>query len=227
MMAGEVKDPQRNLPRALLIGTGSIVVLYLAANLVYLYLIPIQTMKHAELVAADVARLVIGPAGVVIVSAAIAVSTFGTLNGSMMTAPRIFFAAAEDGLFPKAIARVDPRTHAPTAAVLLMTVMGMIFILIRTFTELADQFIIGIWPFYALAVAGVFVLRRTRPQLERPYRTWGFPVVPLLFLAGALLLLGNYLVSETRAFAIDIGIILSGVPVFAILRASQRRAANS
>ncbi len=225
-VGGEVKDPQRILPRALLIGTGTVVVLYLAANLVYLYLIPIQTMKHAELVAADVARLVIGPAGVVIVSAAIAVSTFGTLNGSMMTAPRIFFAAAEDGLFPKAIARVDPRTHAPTAAVLLMTVMGMIFILIRTFTELADQFIIGIWPFYALAVAGVFVLRRTRPGLERPYRTWGFPVVPLLFLAGALLLLGNYLVSETRAFAIDIGIILSGVPVFAILRASQRRAAN-
>ncbi len=226
-VGGEVKDPQRTLPRALLIGTGTVVVLYLAANLGYLYLIPIQTMKHAELVAADVARLVIGAAGVVIVSAAIAVSTFGTLNGSMMTAPRIFFAASEDGLFPRAIARVDPRTHAPTAAVLLMTVMGVIFILIRTFTELADQFIIGIWPFYALAVAGVFVLRRTRPDLERPYRTWGFPVVPLLFLGGALLLLGNYLVSETRAFAIDIGIILSGIPVFAILRASQRRAANS
>jgi len=78
-----------------------------------------------------------------------------------------FFAAAEDGLFPKAIARVDPQTHAPTAAVVLMTVMGVIFILIRTFTELADQFIIGIWPFYALAVAGVFVLRRSRPDLER------------------------------------------------------------
>jgi amino acid transporter len=214
-VGGEVKDPQRTLPRALLIGTGTVVILYLAANLVYLYLIPIQTMKHAELVAADVARLVIGPAGVVIVSAAIAVSTFGTLNGSMMTAPRIFFAAAEDGLFPRAIARVDPRTHAPTAAVLLMTVMGVIFILIRTFTELADQFIIGIWPFYALAVAGVFVLRRTRPGLERPYRTWGFPVVPLLFLAGALLLLGNYLVSETRAFAWDVGIILTGVPFYA------------
>jgi amino acid transporter len=175
-------------------------------------------MKGAELVAADVARLVIGPAGVVVVSAAIAVSTFGTLNGSMMTAPRIFFAAAEDGLFPRAIARVDPRTHAPTAAVVLMTVMGVIFILIRTFTELADQFIIGIWPFYALAVAGVFVLRRKRPDLERPYRTWGFPVVPLLFLAGALLLLGNYLVSETRAFAWDVGIILTGVPFYGLWR---------
>ncbi|HYT70114.1 MAG TPA: amino acid permease, partial [Gemmatimonadales bacterium] len=213
-VGGEVRDPQRTLPRALFIGTATVVVLYLAANLVYLYLIPIQAMKHAELVAADVARLVIGPAGVVVVSAAIAVSTFGTLNGSMMTAPRIFFAAADDGLLPRPIARVDPRTSAPTGAVTLMVVMGMIFVLIRTFTQLADQFIIGIWPFYALAVAGVFVLRRTRPELERPYRTWGFPVVPLVFLLSAVLLLGNYLVSETAAFALDIGIILSGIPAY-------------
>ena len=222
-VGGEVKDPQRNLPRALLIGTAAIVVLYLAANLVYLYLIPIQAMQHAELVAADVARLSIGEAGVVIVSAAIAVSTFGTLNGSMMTAPRIFFAAAEDGQFPKAIARVDPRTHAPTGAIVLMVVMGMIFILIRRFADLAEQFIIGIWPFYALAVAGVFVLRRRRPDLERPYRTWGYPIVPLVFLAGALLLLGNYLVSQPGAFAVDSGIILTGVPVYAWWRSWRRR----
>lgn len=216
-VGGEVQNPQKTLPRALLIGTATVVVLYVAANLVYLYLIPMAQMKQAELVAADVAQLVIGPAGVVVVSAAIAVSTFGTLNGSMMTAPRIFFAAAEDRLFPRIIARVDPRTHTPTAAVVLMTVMGVIFILIRTFTELADQFIIGIWPFYALAVAGVFVLRRTRPRLERPYRTWGYPFVPIVFLLGALLLLGNYLISETLAFAVDIGIILTGVPAYAIL----------
>src|SRR5438132_6457132 len=108
-VGGEVKDPQRNLPRAMFIGTGSVVALYLAANLVYLHLIPIQQVKGAELVAADVARMLLGGAGLVAVSAAVAVSTFGTLNGSMMTAPRIFFAMAEDGLFPKAITRVDPR----------------------------------------------------------------------------------------------------------------------
>ena len=100
----------------------------------------------------------------------------------MMTAPRIFFAMADDGLFPRAIARVDPRTGAPTAAILLAAMLGVIFVLIRTFTELADQFIIGIWPFYALAVAAVFVLRKRRPDLPRPYRTLGYPVVPLLFL---------------------------------------------
>ena len=221
-VGGEVLQPQKTLPRALLIGTSIVVVLYLSANLVYLYLIPIQQMKGAELVAADVARLVIGPAGVVVVSAAIAVSTFGTLNGSMMTAPRIFFAAAEDALFPRVIARVDPKNHAPTGAIVLMTVMGMIFILIRTFTALADQFVIGIWPFYALAVAGVFVLRRTRLGLERPYKTWGYPFVPLVFLAGALFLLGNYLVSEPKSFAIDIGIILTGMPAYVIWQRAHR-----
>src|SRR2546423_2609458 len=164
-VGGEVLRPQKTLPRALLIGTLTVVVLYLGATLVYLYLMPIAQMKHAELVAADVAKLVIGPAGVVVVSAAIAVSTFGTLNGSMMTAPRIFFAAAEDGLFPKFLTRVDPKNHAPTAAALLMTVMGTIFILIRTFTALADHFIIGVWPVYALAVAGAYGLRPTPPRV--------------------------------------------------------------
>lgn len=213
-VGGEVKDPARTLPRALIIGTATVVVLYLGANLVYLYLIPIAQMKQAELVAADVASLLIGSAGIVVISAAVAVSTFGTLNGSMMTAPRIFFAMAEDGLFPKAIARVDERTGAPTAAILLAATLGVVFILIRTFTELADQFIIGIWPFYALAIAAVFVLRRTRPDLVRPYRTVGYPVVPVLFLLASLLLLGNYLVSEPRLFALDIGVILTGVPVY-------------
>ena len=213
-VGGEVRDPQRTLPRALVIGTSVVVVLYLAANLVYLYLIPITEMKQAELVAADVAELLIGPAGIVAVSAAVAVSTFGTLNGSMMTAPRIFFAMADDGLFPKAIARVDEKTGAPTAAILLAAVLGVIFVLIRTFTELADQFVIGIWPFYALAVAAVFVLRRKRPGMERPYRTVGYPVVPLLFLFASLFLLGNYLVSQPGAFAVDIGVILTGLPVY-------------
>jgi basic amino acid/polyamine antiporter, APA family len=213
-VGGEVRDPQRTLPRALVIGTSIVVVLYLAANLVYLYLIPIERMKQAELVAADVAQLLIGPAGIVAVSTAVAVSTFGTLNGSMMTAPRIFFAMADDGLFPKAIARVDERTGAPTAAILLAAVLGVIFVLIRTFTELADQFVIGIWPFYALAVAAVFVLRKKRPEMPRPYHTVGYPVVPLLFLFASLFLLGNYLVSQPAAFALDIGVILTGVPMY-------------
>ena len=222
-IGGEVRDPERNLPLALLLGTGAVVVLYLCANLVYLHLIPIQQMKHAELVAADAAQLLVGHAGVVAVSAAVAVSTFGTLNGSMMTAPRIFFAMAEDGLFPRAISRVDPRTGAPGNAVLLAAVLGVVFVLVRSFTELADQFIIGIWPFYALALAAVFVLRR-RPGLVRVYSTWGYPWVPVLFLVGSLFLLGNYLVSEPLLFALDVAVVLSGIPVYYLWQGWRRRA---
>jgi len=213
-VAGEVRDPARTLPRALILGTLLVVVVYLGANLVYNYLIPIDQMKSAELVAADVASRLIGPAGIIAVSVAGAVSTFGTLNGSMMTAPRIFFAMADDGLFPRAIARVNPRTGAPTGAIILAASLGMAFILVRTFTELADQFVIGIWPFYAMAVAGVFPLRRHRPDLVRPYRTLGYPVLPLCFLLGAGLLLGNYLVSRPVLFGINIVVILSGIPAY-------------
>src|SRR5436309_2313841 len=148
------------------------------------------------------------------VSTALKVSAFGTLNGSMMTAPRIVFAMAEDRVFPKAIARVDPRTGAPTGAIVLAGCLGAVFVLVRKFTELADQFIIGIWPFYALAVAAVFVLRRRLPAAERRYRTWGYPVVPALFLLGALFVLGNYLVSEPLLFWLDVGVILLGIPVY-------------
>ena len=190
-VSGEVRDPQRNLPRAIILGTAGVVVLYLGAIIVYLHLIPMNQLAGAQLVAADAAQVLLGPAGVVLVGAAVAVSTFGTLNGSMMTAPRIFFALAEDGLFPKAIARVSEKNGAPTGAIFLAAALGAVFVLIRTFAALAEQFVIGIWPFYALGVAAVFVLRRRRPELERPYRTWGYPVVPALFLLGSVFLLGE------------------------------------
>src|SRR2546428_549192 len=177
------------------------------------------------------ARLVcamVGGDGLIAVAAAVAVSTFGTLNGSMMTAPRIFFAMAEDGVFPKAITRVDPRAGAPTGAIVLAGCLGALFVLVRKFTELADQFIIGIWPFYALAVAAVFVLRRRLPSVERRYRTWGYPVVPALFLLGALFVLGNYLVSEPLLFWLDVGVILLGIPVYVAWRwAAARRGPRS
>jgi amino acid transporter len=217
-VGGEVRDPQRTMPRALVLGTAFVVLLYLSANFTYLSLIPMLQMRAAELVAADVALLLFGSIGVVLVSSAIAVSTFGTLNGAMMTAPRIFFAMAEDGLFPKSIARVDPDSKAPTGAILLTATLGIIFISIRTFTDLANQFVIGIWPFYALGVAAVFILRKKQPNIDRPYRVWGYPLVPILFLLGSLLLLGNYLINEPLAFGIDVGLILIGIPFYFLWR---------
>jgi amino acid transporter len=213
-IAGEVKDPQRNLPRALIIGTSGIIGLYLMTNWVYVYVIPLPDMPGSPLIAADVATRLVGTFGVVFISAAVALSTFGSLNGSTMTGPRIFFAMAEDGLFFRGIAQVHPRFGTPARSIVLMAVLGMFYVFARTFAQLADQFIVGIWPFYAAGVVALFVLRRRHPEVERPYRTWGYPWVPASFLLGAVFLLGNYLVQEPVIFAADVAVIASGVPVY-------------
>jgi len=213
-IAGEVKDPQRVLPRALVIGTSGIIVLYLVTNWTYAHVIPLPEMPGSPLIAADVAVALLGTFGVVFISAAVALSTFGSLNGSTMTGPRIFFAMAEDGLFFRAIAEVHPRFGTPARSIVLMAGLGTIYVNIRTFAQLADQFVVGLWPFYAAGVVALFVLRRRHPEAERPYRTWGYPWTPALFLIGAVFLLGNYLISEPRTFAVDMAVIASGVPVY-------------
>ena len=213
-VGGEVKDPQRVLPRALLMGTATVVVLYLAAIAVYWHIVPLDRMAGSPLIAADAAQAVIGRAGVVFVSLAIMISTFGTLNGSMMTGPRIFFAMADDRLFFRRLAEVHPRFGSPALCIVLASVLGVIYVSIRQFADLADQFIIGIWPFYALGVAAVFVLRRRRPEAARPYRVWGYPLVPVLFLVASVYLLGNYMLTETGIFLWDVVVILSGIPIY-------------
>jgi basic amino acid/polyamine antiporter, APA family len=213
-VSGEVKDPQVVLPRAFFFGATVVALLYVAVTVAYLMVVPLQAMPGSKLIAADVAQVVIGPVGVVLVSGAVALSTFGTLNGTMMTGPRVFYAMAEDGLFFKGLARVHPRHGTPGGAIALSVVLGVIFVSVRSFGQLADQFVIGIWPFYALSVAAVFVLRRREPGAERPYRAWGYPWVPGAFVLAAVLLLANYLVSEPLTVLANVGVLLTGVPVY-------------
>jgi amino acid transporter len=220
-VGGEVKDPQRTLPRALLLGTATVVLLYLAAIAVYWHIVPLDRMVGSQLIAADAAQAIMGRSGVVFVSLAIMISTFGTLNGSMMTGPRIFFAMADDRLFFRRLADVHPRFGTPALCIVLAAVLGVIYVSIRQFADLADQFIIGIWPFYALGVAAVFVLRRRRPDLARPYRVLGYPLVPAMFLLASVYLLGNYALTESRIFLWDVFVILSGIPLYVIW--SRRR----
>ncbi len=224
-VSGEVKDPQRTLPRAFFFGAALVAVLYLAVTVAYLLVVPLSEMPGSKLIAADVAAAVIGPVGVVLVAGAVALSTFGTLNGSMMTGPRVFYAMAEDGLFFRRLARVHPRHGTPAGAIALSVVLGVIFVSVRSFGQLADQFVIGIWPFYALAVAAVFVLRRREPAAERSYRAWGYPWVPALFVVAAVLLLVNYMVREPLTVLANVGVLLTGVPVYFAWKA--RRAASS
>jgi amino acid transporter len=213
-VGGEVRDPERNLPRALVVGTAAIIAIYLLVNAAYLYLLPLDQMARSPLVAADAAQAVLGRVGVGAVTIVVMLATFSTLVGSILTAPRIFFAMADDGLFFRAIANVHPRYHTPSAAIVLTACLGVGFVLIRTFEQLADQFVVAIFPFYALAAAAVFVLRRRRPDLPRPVRVLGYPVVPLLFVLASFIILGNALWAHPRETGFAFLIIVVGVPVY-------------
>jgi basic amino acid/polyamine antiporter, APA family len=224
-MGGEVKNPGRTLPMALIIGTAGILAIYLLLNLAYIYLVPLPEMARSPLIAATAAERIpfLGRFAGGLISLVVMVSCFGTLHGSMMTGPRIFFAMADRGLFFQSIARVSPRYHSPSVAIWLATALGVIYVLLNDFQQLADKFILGIWPFYALAVAAVFVLRRTRPDLTRPYRTWGYPVVPVIFLLASVGMMGNALWSDPINTGITFGIILAGLPAYFAWRTWARK----
>lgn len=217
-LAGEVRDPARTLPRALLGGTLAVVAIYLLVNAAYLYVLTPAAMAGRPLVAADAARAVVGGAGASLVAAMVLLSAFGALNGSTMTGPRIFYAMAEDGLFFRPVAAVHPRYRTPWVAIALAAALGIAYVAVRTFEQLADAFVLGIWPFYALAVGAVFRLRRHRPDVPRPYRTWGYPFVPLLFLVASVAMLANALVQQPVSTAVGFGVILAGVPVYHLWR---------
>ena len=211
---GEVKDPQRTLPRAIIGGTLGVIVAYVMINVGYVYVLSLPSVAHSPLVAADTMTAVIGPAGAALVSMLVALSTFGALNADFLGSPRVFFAMADDGLFFKAIASVHPKFKTPHVAILLTAAMSILLVFSRSFEALTETFVIAIWPFYGLCVAGVIRLRRRRPDLSRPYRTVGYPVVPIVFLIAVVGFLGNALVSEPVSTLLTFGVILVGLPVY-------------
>lgn len=195
-LSGEVKRPERNLPLTIIGGTLAVIAIYLLANFAYLHLLDIPQIANSKLVAADTAYRIVGEAGVKLVSIAVMISAFGTLNGSMMTGPRIFFAMADDGLFFKKIAAVHPRFKTPHIAISLAAALAIVFVMLRSFEQLADAFVLAIWPFYAAGAAAVYTLRRKRPDLPRAYKTWGYPVTPVLFILAVIFLVGNALIED-------------------------------
>lgn len=215
-ISGEVKDPARTLPRAIIGGVLAIVAIYVAVNAAYLYVMTVPEMVGSRLVAADTATKVFGAVGASVVAAMVMVSAFGALNGSMMTGPRIFFAMADDGNFFSPVAAVHARYRTPYVAILLATALGIAYVSFRRFEQLADAFILGIWPFYALAVAAVYTLRRRRPDFPRPYRTAGYPITPAIFLVASVGMLLNALISDPVTTLICFGVILAGIPVFLV-----------
>jgi len=215
-MGGEVTNPRRSLPLALTLGAGCVMVAYLLVNLGFWYALPAAQMAASPLVAATVAARIpaFGGAGAALISGLVLLATFSGLNGSMMTGPRVLFAMADRGLLFRSIARISPRFHSPSAAIWLATALGCAYVLENDFAQLAARFILGIWPFYVLTVAGVYVLRRKRPDLPRPYRTWGYPVVPAVFLLASLGMMGNALVTDPRETGTTVLVIVAGIPIY-------------
>ena len=228
-IGGEVRDPRRTLPRALIGGALAVMAIYILANVAYLSVLSVEEMRTSRLVAADVSERLIGASGAQMVSIIVMLSTFGALNGALMTTPRIFFAMADDGMLFRRIASVHPTFRTPWAAITLAACLGIVFVLLRTFEQLADTFVTAILPFYGLGVASIFVLRRRGSVQGNAYdpafRTPGYPVVPALFVASVIYLLANALIDESSRVGMlgVIGGILLGIPVYYLTVARRGR----
>jgi len=213
--AGEVKRPERNLPMGLLIGTMACIVIYAVANMAYLYVFPASKIALSPRIASDVMNIVVGPIGGSIISIIILFSIAGAANQNFLCSPRVYFAMARDGLFFKRIADVHPRFLTPHFAIMVLGIWSLVLtLLLETFQALFTYVIFGQWLFFGLTVAAVFVLRRKRPDMPRPYKTWGYPVTPAVFVLAALFISFNSLVQKPKESLFGLLIILLGLPAY-------------
>ena len=221
--AGEVRNPRRNLPLALALGAGTVCALYVLSNVVYLNVLPLEAIQKAseDRVATAAAQVMFGPVAVKLMAAAIMVSTFGCANGILLSGARVYYAMALDGLFFRKAAELHPERHTPVFALVLQCAWTVVLTLSGRYSDLLDYVIFAVLLFYMLTIAGIIVLRRNRPEMERPYRALGYPWLPVLYIALAGLieiLLLRYKPSYTWPGLI---IVLLGVPVYYLWRKKE------
>lgn len=215
-LSGEVRDPARTLPRALILSVLGVMTLYLLINAAYLHVLPFAVVAGSGFVAAEAMQSVAGSAGAAFISACVLLSTFGAIAATAIVDPRVFYAMARDGLFFKRIGAVHPRYRTPHIAIVVSAALAIVYLWVRTFEELAAQFILGLWLFYALAVLAVIVLRFRRPDSARPYRTVGYPIVPAVFVLCAAGLLVSALIELPAISLINLGVTAAGIPFYLI-----------
>jgi APA family basic amino acid/polyamine antiporter len=213
-VAGEVKDPARNLPRSLALAMLIVMALYVSANLAYLHVLTVPQIAAAERVGAEVAGRTLGPAGASILSAIVLISVTGAINGCILTGARIPFAQARDGLFLARFGEVHPRFKTPSFAIVAQALWAGVLIGSGSYETLFSYAMLSAWVFYTLSVLAVWVLRRKMPDAERPYRMWGYPVTLWLFVAVSVWFMGDALVNQTRTSLVAVGVALAGVPLY-------------
>jgi basic amino acid/polyamine antiporter, APA family len=221
----EIVNPRRNLPLSLLIGTALVSLIYICTNVVYLKVLPLAGIASApeDRVGTLAAQALMGPWGMTFISLAILVSTFGCANGMILAGARVYYAMASDGLFFRKVAKVSPRLHTPVFSLIIQAIWTAVLVLSGTYSNLLDYVIFAALLFYVLTVCGLFVLRRKRPEMERPYKAWGYPVLPGLYILMASLVMLDLLWVKPRFTWPGLIIVLTGVPVFFFWNAARRK----
>jgi APA family basic amino acid/polyamine antiporter len=216
-LAGEIRDPQRNLPRAFVGGTLVVAALYLFVNVAYYFaLTPLEiaSVPASSSVATEVLKRFLGPMAVSMTAVALMVSSFGSLHASVLANSRIPFAMARDGLFFRGLMRLSPRSNVPVRAILAQAIWASVLALSGSYDTLTDSVIFGSWLFYGLTTASLFVFRKRMPDAPRPYRALGYPVVPLIFLLVTAALLVNTFVAAPREALRGVALLAAGLPFY-------------
>lgn len=213
-LAGETKNPSRNVPIAMITGAAIVTIIYLLVNISYMLLLPVDKIVGSQKVAAEAVSTVI-PSGGMMVAGLIAISTFGTIGIYTLSAPRIYYAMASDGLFFRDIAKVHPRFQTPVNAIVCQSVWAILLLLFWGTVENLITYTVSIeWIFFILAAAGIFIFRKKLRNSERPYKTFGYPVTPLIFIIINTLFVINIMINKPVHMAIGFGFLLLGIPVF-------------
>ncbi len=219
--AGETVNAQRNFPRALLIGSAALIGIYLLANLAYLAALGPTKAAQTDSIAATAVTAVVGPGAAKLVALAILISIFSAANGVVLTAPRVYYAMARDGLFFHRLAEVHPRFHTPAFAVVAGSTWAAALASTGTFEQLLTYVVFSGWLFYALGAASIFIYRRQGSEVSGPYRVPGYPWTPLLFILSAVALVINTMVTQPVRAAVGLGVVILGTPVYFIWRSRK------
>ncbi|MGD0499543.1 MAG: amino acid permease [Bryobacteraceae bacterium] len=214
MAASEVRDPQRNLPRALVWGTAGVIGIYLLANAAYFRVLTAPEVAASPRVAAEMMRRIFGGPGAAAVSVAAMISIFAALNGSILSGSRVPYAAARQGYFFSELGRVHPKFHTPGASILALTAWASLLALSGKYDDLFNLVIFASWILYGMTAAAVLVLRKKRPELRRPYRTVGYPIVPAMFILGSIVLVVSTAWNRPRESMMGLVLIVLGLPFY-------------
>lgn len=213
-IAGEVKNPGRTLPVAIITSTIVVIAIYIAMNIIFIITVPLDLMAEVEQVGSESARVLFGPAGAVLVTVAIIISITGSANGSTMYGPRVYFKMGRDGYFFRWTGRVHPRFKTPANAVVAQGVFAVLLTASGKFDQLANLFIFTTWLFYVLSAVALFVFRRRYPERKRPFSAWGYPVTPGLFILIGLAMIINTVFQYPTFSGYGIGVLLLGIPIY-------------